>query len=66
MLQAGKTHRQGIYPHDQLRTAIVGLHILAGMAILACAAALAPSLPGWWRPLAVAGATCGILAFALF
>jgi hypothetical protein len=44
------------------------LHVAAGIAILACAAAIAfaPSLPRWWRPLALTGAVVGLVAFAVF
>ena len=43
------------FTRDQLRWLVVSLHVAAGIAILACAAAIAfaPSLPGWWRPLAI-------------
>lgn len=53
---------------DQLKRLVVSLHVAAGIAILACAAAIAvaPSLPGWWRPLAIAGAAVGVVAFAVF
>jgi hypothetical protein len=53
---------------DQLRALVIGLHVLAGIATLGCAVAIAsaPAVPGWWRPLAVAGASVGILAFAVF
>jgi hypothetical protein len=53
---------------EQLTTLIVGLHVIAGIVVLACAAAIgfAPSLPGWWRPLAIVGAAFGIAAFAAF
>src|SRR5688500_18309395 len=51
-----------------LITLVVGLLVLAGIARLACAAAIgfAPVVPGWWRPLAFAGAAIGIVAFAVF
>lgn len=53
---------------DRLRTLVVGLHVIAGLATLACAVAigLVPSVPGWWRPLAIGGAALGITAFAVF
>jgi hypothetical protein len=53
---------------SQLATLSIWLHVIAGLALLACAFAIGlPSLlPGWWRPLAVAGAIFGIVAFALF
>jgi hypothetical protein len=46
----------------------IGLHVAAGLATVACAAAIgfAPLVPGLWRPLAVAGAAIGIAAFAVF
>jgi hypothetical protein len=53
---------------DRLRTLVVALHVAAGIATLACvvAIAFAQSLPGWWRPLAIAGAAIGLVAFAVF
>ena len=53
---------------DQFHALVVGLHVVAGIATLACAVAigLAPSVPGWWRPLAIGGAAVGIAAFAVF
>jgi hypothetical protein len=53
---------------DLLKTFVIALHVIAGMALLACAVAigLAPSFPGWWRPLAIGGAAVGIVAFAVF
>jgi hypothetical protein len=52
----------------QLTKLSVGLHVIAGIAILGCVAAigLASLFPGWWRPLAVAGSVVGLLAFAVF
>jgi hypothetical protein len=50
---------------DRLRTVVLILHVLAGIAILACAAAIAFA-PGWWWPLAIVGAALGIAAFAVF
>lgn len=52
----------------QLATLSVWLHVIAGVAMLACAFAIGlPSLlPGWWRPLAVTGSVVGIVAFAVF
>ena len=51
-----------------LNALVVALHVGAGVAILACAAALAfaPMVPGWWRPFALSGAVMGIAAFAVF
>jgi hypothetical protein len=53
---------------DQLRRVVISLHVAAGIALLACAVAiaLAPSLPGWWRPLAITGAAIGLVAFSVF
>jgi hypothetical protein len=58
----------GTVTGEQLRTLVVSLHVTAGMTILASAVAIAfaPSLPGWWRPLAIAGAAIGLVAFAVF
>ena len=52
----------------QLTTLSIWLHVIAGIATLASAAAIGlPSLlPGWWRPLATTGALLGIAAFAVF
>ena len=46
----------------------VGLHLVAGMVILACAIVIGVPwmLPGWWRPLAMIGGALGIVAFAVF
>jgi hypothetical protein len=53
---------------DRLRAVVIALHVIAGLAILACAVAIgpAPSAPAWWRPLALLGAAIGIAAFAVF
>src|SRR4051812_34337026 len=52
----------------QLTTLIVSLHVIAGIATLACALAIAwPSLlPGWWRPLMMAAGVLGLASFAVF
>lgn len=51
-----------------LTTTVVGLHVAAGAATLACAIAIAiaPYAPGWWRPLAISGGATGIVAFFVF
>lgn len=43
----------------------MALHVVA---TLACAATIgfAPLVPGWWRPLAINGATVGIDGFVVF
>jgi len=53
---------------EQLKALVVGLHVVAGIATLASALAIgfAPSIPGWWRPLAIAGGAVGLVAFAVF
>jgi hypothetical protein len=53
---------------DQLTRLVVSLHVAGGIAILASAVAIAfaPSVPGWWRPLAITGAVIGLVAFAVF
>jgi hypothetical protein len=53
---------------SQFKSIVVTLHLTAGIAILACALAIAaaPSIVGWWRPLAIAGGAVGIAAFAAF
>ena len=52
----------------RLKALVLVLHAAAGVAILACAVAIVfgPSLPGWWRPLAIAGAALGLAGFAVF
>ncbi len=47
---------------------MLALHAMAGIVTLACAVAIgfAPSVPGWWRPLAIVGAAVGIAGFAVF
>lgn len=54
--------------NGSLKTLIVTLNILAGIVTVVCAAAIAvaPSLPGWWRPLAFGSALVGVIAFAVF
>jgi hypothetical protein len=34
--------------------------------LLSVAIAFAPTLPGWWRPLALGSAVMGLMAFAVF
>jgi hypothetical protein len=48
---------------DRLITLVVALHELAGAALVAAAVSIA-FVPGWWRPLAIAGALLGIASFA--
>ena len=50
---------------DRLILLVRGLHVVAGIAILACAVAIAV-IPLWWRPFAIAGAAVGLVAFAVF
>ena len=52
----------------RLKALVVSLHVIGGIATLACAAAIGfgPSLPGWWCPLAIGGATVDIAGFAVF
>ena len=54
--------------NPQLTSLVVVLHVIAGIATLACAVAIGvpPLLPGWWRPLAITGAVLGMVAFAVF
>ena len=63
-LAAARRRRLG----DRLNTLVRALHLVAGAAILSCAAAIAvaPSAPGWWRPLAIVGAAIGLGAFVVF
>lgn len=58
----------GALTQERLKALVVALHVIAGIATLACALAigLAPSVPGWWRPLAMVGGAVGIAAFAVF
>ncbi len=53
---------------DGVRTVLTVLDVSAGVVILACALAIAGThrLPGWWRPLAIAGGLLGLAAFAVF
>jgi hypothetical protein len=52
----------------RLKALVIALNVIAGITTLACAVAIgfAPSLPGWWRPLAIGGGAVGIAAFAVF
>jgi len=54
--------------HVQLMKLIVSLHVIAGIAFLGCAIGIGVPylLPGWWRPLALAGGLLGIVAFVVF
>ena len=58
----------GALTGDRLWALLVALHVSAGMLILASAAAMAFAawVPGWWRPLAIAGGALGLAAFAVF
>lgn len=58
----------GALTKNRLKALVVALHVIAGLVSLACAVAIgfAPSLPGWWRPLAMAGGAVGIASFAVF
>lgn len=53
---------------SQLKTLVMMVNIAAGVVTIACAVAIAfaPSLPGWWRPLAISSAVVGVIAFAVF
>jgi hypothetical protein len=53
---------------NRLNATVIGLHVVAGIATLACAAAivLAPTVPDWWRFLALASGLLGLAAFAVF
>jgi hypothetical protein len=52
----------------RLKAWVTTLHTIAGIVTLACAVAIgfAPSMPGWWRPLAIGSAAFGLAAFAVF
>lgn len=53
---------------DRLKVLAFGLSLAAGLATLACGAAIAFPGPfhGLWRPLAIVGAVLGIVFFAVF
>ena len=55
-------------PCLQYLVAFLALHVVAGLAILACSAAIAfsPEYPELWRVLAISGGAVGLLAFAIF
>lgn len=57
-----------VVPGDRLKTLVAVLHVSAGVVILASAVAiaLAPWVPGWWRPLAMLGAALGLAGLAVF
>ena len=57
-----------VLTRDKLKALVLVLHATAGVAIIACAVAIAfvSTLPGWWRPLAIIGATLGLAGFAVF
>ena len=58
----------GAIAGDRLKALAFGLSLVAGIATLACgvAVAFAGSSHGLWRPLAIIGATFGIVFFAVF
>ena len=58
----------GAVTASQLKTLVLTVNVIAGIVTLACAVAIAfaPSLPGWWRPLALSSAAVGVTAFAVF
>ena len=51
-----------------LHALVIVLHVFAGVGIIASSAAIVFGawIPGWWRPLAIGGATFRIVAFAVF
>lgn len=53
---------------ERVRAAVPVIHLVAGVFVIAAAAALAfaPSASFGWRPLAVIGAVSGLAAFAVF
>lgn len=58
----------GAVTGDGLQALVSALYVIAGIMTLASAVAIgfAPSLPRWWRPLAIGGAAAGIVGFAVF
>jgi hypothetical protein len=59
---------RGAVTEGRLKALVITLHVVAGIATLACAMAigLAPWLPGWWRPLAIGSGAMSIAAFVVF
>ena len=55
-------------PPARARAARSPIHVVTGEIFLACALAIAaaPIIPGWWRPLGIAGGLAGSIAFATF
>lgn len=53
---------------DALNRLLVVVHLTAAIVIPGCTFAIgfAPSVPVWWRPLAILGAGLGLVAFAVF
>jgi hypothetical protein len=53
---------------DRVHAAVPVLFVTAGAAMIAVAAAiaLAPVIPGWWRPLAFVGSVAGLAGFAAY
>ena len=53
---------------DRVHVAVQVLFLTAGAAMcaVAVAIALAPWVPGWWRPLAIVGSVAGLAGFAAF
>lgn len=56
------------FTRPKLKVIVMIVHIITGIAILACAIAIgvAPSAPGLWRLFAIIGAAFGIEAFVVF
>jgi hypothetical protein len=64
----GTRAERSVVTGDSLKALVVVLHVGAGIAMLACALAIAldHSVPGSWRPLAIAGAALGLAGLAVF
>jgi hypothetical protein len=58
----------GALADGALRSLAAGLHVVAGIVTLACAAAIAfaPVAPAWWRPLAILAGVAGLAAFGVY
>lgn len=58
----------GVLGSDGARPLVAALDVATGVTVIACAVAIAAarSAPGWWRPLAIASALLGLVAFAVF
>ncbi|MCL5067891.1 MAG: hypothetical protein M1368_06020 [Thaumarchaeota archaeon] len=58
----------GTVSTQSLKAISTGLWVVAGISLLGAALtiALAPLVPGWWRPIAIMGGLAGAVSFAVF